>query len=214
MDPSPARIRPSKKGIQDLLKGLSQGGGETLANLLNLYRPYLLATAKARLEDRLKPKAGASDLVQETLAEAHRAWQRLDRKPQTEEEFRIWLRNILLDRLKTLRRRYYRAKSRSLRRECSLDDGESKRLIEQLAGPDTETPSARFEREALTKRLQQAIDRLPAAYRQVILWRSRDGWQFAEIGERLNRSADAARMLWSRAIRLLKKELGVEDGDG
>jgi RNA polymerase sigma-70 factor (ECF subfamily) len=214
MGSSPAQARISKTRLRQLLDDLRNGRGEALAALLNLYRPYLLATARARLEDRLKAKAGPSDLVQETLAEAHRAWDRLESKPQSEEELRVWLRNILLERLKALRRRYYRAQSRSLRRERSLDEGASKQLLERIVASYTETPSARFDREALLERLEQALDRLPPAYRQVIVWRNRDGWQFAKIGARMGRSADAARMLWSRAIRLLKKELGVGDGDG
>jgi RNA polymerase sigma-70 factor (ECF subfamily) len=213
MSSPPARKRISSRRLAQLLAALETGRAEALAPLLDLYRPYLLATARARLEDRLKAKAGPSDLVQETLAEAHRVWDRLENKPQTEEELRVWLRNILLERLKALRRRYYRAQSRSLRRERSLDEGESKRLLDQLVASYTETPSARFDREALLERLEQALDRLPPAYRQVIVWRSRDGWQFAKIGARMDRSADAARMLWIRAIRLLKKELGVGDGD-
>lgn len=213
MDSSPARSRFSRKRLGQLFADLTSGRGEALATLLDLYRPYLLATAQARLEDRLKPKAGPSDLVQETLTAALHAWGTLDAKPQTEEELRKWLRQILMEQLKALRRRYYRAKSRSLRRERSLDEGESKRLIDQLAASCSESPSARFDRESLAEQLESALERLPAAYRQIILWRSRDRWQFAEIGARMNRSPDAARMLWRRAIRQLRTELGVRNGD-
>jgi RNA polymerase sigma-70 factor (subfamily 1) len=213
MDSSPTRIRVSRKKLRQLLNELRHGRGDALATILNLYRPYLLATAKARLEDRLKPKAGPSDLVQETLAEAHRMWSRLDHKPQSEDELRVWLRNILLERLKALRRRYYRAKSRSLRRERSLDEGESKQLLDEIVAEYSQAPSELFDRNVLLEQLEQALIRLPAAYRQVILWRSRDRWPFARIGAKMDRSADAARMLWCRAMRLLKKEMGVNDGD-
>jgi RNA polymerase sigma factor (sigma-70 family) len=117
-----------------------------------------------------------------------------------------------MDRFKALRRRYYRAKRRSLNREMSLDEGQSKQLVEQLAANHSETPSGQFDRKVAIERLEDALKRLPPAYRQVILWLNRDGRQFADIGRRMDRSADAARMLWSRAIRQLKNELGVEDG--
>jgi RNA polymerase sigma-70 factor (ECF subfamily) len=213
MDSSPTRVRVSRKKLRQLLDELRHGRGDALATILNLYRPYLLATAKARLEDRLKPKAGPSDLVQETLVEAHRMWSRLDHKPKSEDELRVWLRNILLERLKALRRRYYRAKSRSLRRERSLDEGESKQLLDGIVAEYSLAPSDLFDRNVLLERLEQALNRLPPAYKQVILWRSRDRWPFARIGAKMDRSADAARMLWYRAIRLLKKEMGVNDGD-
>ena len=46
-----------------------------------------------------------------------------------------------------------------------------------------------------THRLQAAIDRLPDDYRQVIALRYHEGLAFDEVGRRLGRSADAARML-------------------
>jgi RNA polymerase sigma-70 factor, ECF subfamily len=213
VDSTPTRIRISRKRLRQLLDEIGHGRSEALAAVLNMYRPYLLATARARLEIRLKAKAAPSDLVQETVAEAHQAWSQLKKKPESEEEVRAWLRNILLERLKALRRRYYRAECRSLRRERSLDEGESKKLFEQLIAGNSETPSERFDREALVDRLREALDRLPPANRQVILWRNRDGWPFAKIGKRMDRSADAARMLYNRSMRLLKKALEVNDGD-
>jgi RNA polymerase sigma-70 factor, ECF subfamily len=214
MSSFPARDRVARHRLDELLVELRHGHQESLAILLDLYRPYLLATARARLEDRLKAKAGPSDLVQETLIEANHAWQRLEEKPKTEEEFRLWLRNILMAQFKALRRRYYRAQRRSLSREWSLDDDESKHLVERLVADHSDTPSGRFDRKMAIERLEGALGRLAPAYRQIILWRNRDGWQFAKIGARMNRSTDAARMLWGRAMRQLKKELGVEDGGG
>jgi RNA polymerase sigma-70 factor (ECF subfamily) len=194
------------------LDGLLRAHEGALSEVLNLYRPYLLATARRRLERRLRAKAGPSDLVQETVIEAARAWYKLDAKPRTEPEIRMWLRNILLERLKVLRRRYYRAKSRSLRRERSLDEGESRRLIEQLITQSTEAPSENLNRKELASSLIQALDRLNPAYRQVIIWRNRDGFKFSEIGQRMDRSADAARMLWRRAIRQLREEMELNNG--
>jgi len=213
MDSSPPCDRISRRRLEQLLAELQGGHGEALASLLDVYRPYLLATARARLDERLRAKAGPSDMVQETIAEAHQAWQRIERQPTSPDEFREWLRILLLERLKALRRRYYRAQSRSLRRERPLVDGESKRLIDALAASNSDSPSANFDRQALSDRLESALQRLPAPYRQVILWRNRDNWRFTEIGAKMDRSEDAARMLWTRAIRLLRKELGVIDGD-
>jgi RNA polymerase sigma-70 factor, ECF subfamily len=214
MSSSAARKRSWRRRFNRLLAELADNQNGSLLALLNLYRPYLLATARARLEPRLKPKAGPSDLVQETLVEANRAWQVLDEKPRTEEETRLWLRNILFERLKALRRRYYRAQSRSVGRERSLDQSESRELLDELVARHCETPRSIFDRKTLTRRVEDALKRLSPAYRQVILWRSRDGRPFAEIGARMERSADAARMLWRRAILQLKKELEGEDGTG
>jgi RNA polymerase sigma-70 factor, ECF subfamily len=213
MTSSSAPPHVSKTAFQRLLADSRQGSGDALVSLLELYRPYLLATATARLDFRLKAKAGPSDLVQETLQAAHRKFPRLDVKPQTESQVRFWLRNTLLERLKALRRRYFRAQRRSVQRERSLDDYGSKEFLVKLAASHSDTPAARLDQKALTIRLESALVRLAPAYRQVIRWRNHDGMQFTEIGRRMDRSADAARMLWNRALRQLKTELRLGDGD-
>jgi RNA polymerase sigma-70 factor (subfamily 1) len=214
MTPSPVSKRAWLKRFNRLFGKVVDGEDGSLFELFNLYRPYLLATAHARLEAQLKAKAGPSDLVQETFIAAKRAWKDLKEKPGSEEEVRLWLRNVLLARLKALRRRYYRAQSRSLRRERSLDQSASKDLLDELLIQKCETPRGTFDRRALTKWIEDALNRLTPAYRQVIVWRNHDGRSFADIGQRMERSSDAARMLWRRAIAQLKKELDGINGDG
>ena len=43
--------------------------------------------------------------------------------------------------------------------------------------------------------------------RNVIVWRNWEGASFAEIGRRLGRSEDAARMLYGRAMERLQEEM-------
>ena len=55
-------------------------------------------------------------------------------------------------------------------------------------------------------RLQEAIAQLPPGHRTVIQLRSLDHKSFREIGKALNRSPDAARKLWVRAIYSLERQ--------
>jgi RNA polymerase sigma-70 factor (ECF subfamily) len=55
--------------------------------------------------------------------------------------------------------------------------------------------------------LQEALQRLPDAYRKVITWRYQQERSFEEIGKLLQRSPEAARKLWARAIERLQEEL-------
>ncbi len=55
--------------------------------------------------------------------------------------------------------------------------------------------------------LLRALGRLPEDYRRVMLLRYQKEMTFAEIGREMRRSADAARMLWTRALERLKQEL-------
>jgi RNA polymerase sigma factor (sigma-70 family) len=57
-----------------------------------------------------------------------------------------------------------------------------------------------------------ALGRLPEDYRRVIELRNREDRPFAEVGAILGRSADAARMLWFRAVERLQRELVERDG--
>ena len=57
--------------------------------------------------------------------------------------------------------------------------------------------------------LARAMERLPPDYRQVITLRHEQQLTFEEIGQQMQRTANAARMLWLRAIECLQKEMGV-----
>ena len=56
--------------------------------------------------------------------------------------------------------------------------------------------------------LMAALGRIPEDYRRVVVWYQYDRLTFKEIGRRLERSAEAARKLWSRALIRLTEELG------
>ena len=58
-----------------------------------------------------------------------------------------------------------------------------------------------------TRALEAAIGRLPEDYQQVIKYRYREERSFEEIGQLMDRSADAARQLWFRVVERLEKEL-------
>src|SRR2546426_51870 len=66
------------------------------------------------------------------------------------------------------------------------------------------SPSVQIVSDEQVRRVSEAIDHLPDDYRAVMALRYHDGLAFEEIGRRLGRSSDAARMLWARAVDRLK----------
>ena len=54
-----------------------------------------------------------------------------------------------------------------------------------------------------------ALARLPADHREVLILRHLEGLDFAEVALRMNRSAGAVRVLWTRALKKLREELGA-----
>src|SRR5262249_42596768 len=154
---------------------------------------YLLGIANDELEADLRPRGGPSDLVQESLLEASRDFANF--RGQQQEELLAWLRGILRNNLADFRRRHQETDCRRLARELPLE-----RAVPEWLKQDTPGPLGQvLERERL-EALEQAIASLPEEYRIALQLRHRDNCSFAQIGVRLNRSEEAARKVWYRAV--------------
>lgn len=195
----------SEGGTASLLHGARLGSPAALGRLLDECRQYLLIVAERELEGDLRAKAGASDLVQESLLEAQQAFDRF--QGTTQEALLAWTRKILLRNVADFRRRYRQTERRHVRREVSLAHTASLQDVSaRLAAADT-SPSGQAIRKENVESVRQAIGRLPAEYRQVIDLRHGQQLTFSDVGRAMGRSADAARMLWWRAFERLAEEL-------
>jgi RNA polymerase sigma-70 factor (ECF subfamily) len=181
------------------------GSREALGEALEACKCYLLLIADQELGPDLRGKSAPSDLVQETFHEAQRDFARFE--GTTDEEWRAWLRGLLLHRLANFRRRYRGTRKRSVGREVALDAGDSSVERGGALAADTPSPSGQAMAREQALALQQALARLPDDYRQVIAGRYQEQLSFEEIGRRSGRSAEAARKLWWRAIERLQEEL-------
>jgi RNA polymerase sigma-70 factor, ECF subfamily len=192
-------------GFHRQLVAAREGDRDALGRAIQPFRQFLLMIAERELAPELKTKEGASDLVQDTLLEAHRHFPRFE--GETKAEMRAWLRRLLLHRVSYTVRRYRKAGKRQLSRELSLGATDSSRgLAEALAG-DSTSPSGQVVRREEEAAMLAALDTIPERLRQVIIWRHREDCSFDEIGKRLNRSNVAARKLWLRAIEQLQRAM-------
>jgi RNA polymerase sigma-70 factor (ECF subfamily) len=180
------------------------GSSAAIGGLLEACRQYLLLIANHELEPNLVAKLGASDLVQETFLTAQQNWNAF--RGATRPELMAWLRQILLNHLLTVRRRYFGTDKRSVYREISLDDF-SRCSARALQG-DTSSPSARLARSEELEALSMALLRLPEHYRLALLLRHREQLSFDEVAGRLGVTSAAARQVWFRAVSRLRRELG------
>lgn len=179
------------------------GSTEALGKLLDQSRPYLLEIANAELDAMLRNKVGASDMVQETFLEAQRIFARFD--GANPPELRAWLRAILLNKIGTTTRYYRDAAKRQATREVAFSPDSDRQAELEQSGP---TPSRTMMAHERAAALRLAILRLPEHYRQLIVWRQMEDLSFDTIAERLGKSTEAVRKLWSRAIQQLQLELG------
>jgi RNA polymerase sigma-70 factor, ECF subfamily len=202
LTPAPSLKKRAVQLLVAACSGLDGAGVE----LLELYRPYLLAIANEEFDPALRGKAGPSDLVQESLILATKLLP--GRVYQDEADFRDWLREVLVRRMDALRQRYRRTAKRQIRRERSIHDFDVREFLEHLVSGTDATPGSLAVANERRERVQQALKRLPVEYRQVILWHDREGLGWTQIALKLDRSPDAVRMLWKRAIRKLTDLLG------
>jgi RNA polymerase sigma-70 factor (ECF subfamily) len=76
-----------------------------------------------------------------------------------------------------------------------------------IADPFPASPSGAALSREERDRLQAALAALPDESRRVILLRHRDDRTFAEIGATLEKSEEAARKVWVRAVEKLQRAL-------
>jgi RNA polymerase sigma-70 factor (ECF subfamily) len=193
-----------------LSQGVRNADPDRLGSILQLYWNYLHLLAEAQLDRRLRVRFSPSDLVQETLLEAHRDFAQF--RGTTEAEFLAWLRQILVHDLIVAVRRHFKAGKRDVRREVSLEQVRSQMdtsalgVAAALAQAGT-SPSDRVQREELLVALADDLAGLPQDYREVIVLRHLQGCSFAEVAQRMDRNEGAVRMLWLRAIGQLRSRL-------
>lgn len=181
------------------------GSREALGKTLEACRRYLLGIARHEMAPSLQGKGGASDIVQETFLEAQRSFGHFQGNSQT--ELRAWLRQLLHHRVAKFGRRYRTTQKRNLQRERVLPADHLLQRIDGAGLAVCSTPSGLMMADEQAAELREALARLPEDYQRVIALRFGERCSFEEIGQRMQRSANAARLLWLRSIERVKREM-------
>ena len=180
------------------------GDGVALGTVLDHFRPYLRVHAELGIHRLVRGKADPCDLVQETHLAAVEEFARF--RGETEGELAAWLLAILKDRLSKLVRRHVGTRMRDARLDRELADS-SRRVDEQLAATGS-TPSQRAGRREDAVAVAAALERLSADHRTVLVLRHIEGLTFPEVGVRMARTDEAARKLWTRAVKEFRRVTG------
>jgi len=184
---------------------------DDVENAVDNYRSYLRLLAEAQLGRRGRPGIDASDVVQQTLLDAHKDRDRF--RGGTEAERLAWLRRLLACNLADAARAQGRAKrdvthNRSL--ELALE--ESSARLEQWLALDESSPSERAERNESIVRLADALALLPEVNRRALVMRHCQGSSIAAISAELGRTPQAVAGLLKRGLAHLR-DLLPADGE-
>jgi RNA polymerase sigma-70 factor, ECF subfamily len=171
---------------------------------LNQYRGYLRALAQIELGRKLQSKVDASDIVQQSLLEAHQDIGAL--KGRSEAELVAWLKTILTRNLINTARDYG-AQKRDIRRERSMAqqvEDSSVRLDRFLASEQT-SPSQKLIRSEDAERLATALAELPEDQRTAVILKHFHQWPLAEMAREMDRSTLAVAGLLKRGLKKLRQ---------
>lgn len=183
------------------LSQIHAGNREALGQLLEMFRSFLLAEAEQRVVAGGQARLSSSDLVQMTYLEAVRQIDTF--QGDSPAELAAWLRTILVQNAYD-QMRYAEAQVRDRRREEPL-------AVDPAGGHDlaslSSLPPVKAIRREEYAHLDEAIRRLAPDDQFVLLARYRDQWTFAQIGQHLGLTENAARKLWVRAMSRLREAL-------
>jgi RNA polymerase sigma-70 factor, ECF subfamily len=193
---------------EQMILEVRSGRETSLGSLLELYRNYLHLLARLEIGRRLQGKLDASDLVQETFLEAHRNFPRF--RGTAEPQLVQWLRQILAAKVANLVRQYFGTQARDVRLEQELagELDNSSRMLGQELWASLASPSQQAVQREQAVLLADALERLPADYREVIILRHLEGLTFPEVARRMERSQDSVEKLWLRALVRLRQVFG------
>ena len=187
---------------------LARQGDEAARNrLFEACRSFVAVTARVQLHRRLQTKVDPSDLVQQSMLEAHRGFENF--RGRTPEEWLAWLKQIVQHNVLDVDKHYRGTNRRDLRRERRISDPTLSHADCSPADPGP-SPSQLFSKAERELQVAVAIESLPEDYRQVVLLRNLERLSFDDVAERMNRTRGACQMLWMRAVEQLRAKLSQD----
>jgi RNA polymerase sigma-70 factor (ECF subfamily) len=193
----------------DLLQAVAAGDSARWGELLTRHQDRLKRMVALRLDQRVQSRIDASDVVQEAYLEASTRLPEYLKQPNM--PFFLWLRFLTGQKLQELHRRHLGIKMRDANREVSLYRGglpeaTSAALAAQLLGHLTQ-PSQAAMRAEMKLQLQEALNRMDALDREVLVLRHFEQLSNAEAARVLDIQEAAASKRYIRALRRLKEIL-------
>ena len=209
VDPTP-EDELDEDAAQELVEAAARGEGRAVERLLERHLPGLRAFVRLRADRVVRAKESSSDLVQSVCREVLEHMDRFQYRSET--GFKQWLYRTaerkIIDRF-----RYYNAAKRAANREIGSDGSDSETdngLIDSYRSFYTPSHDAMVREEL--RQVEDAFDRLPADYREIITLSRIVGLSNARIAEELERTEASVRNALYRGLALLSELVARETG--
>jgi RNA polymerase sigma-70 factor, ECF subfamily len=178
----------------DLLALARRGDSCARDRLIENFRPVLARWAHGRLPKKMRDINETQDIVQIALLKTFDSFGKF--REDDSISFRVYLKNTVLNLIRDEMRRYAR---RPIEEAFDLDMH------------DTSAPSVAAAFDELERQIayQEALLTLPERQRTLISMRVELGMTYDRIAEEVKSTADAVRVMTSRAIVQLAKQLAV-----
>ena len=176
------------------------------------FRSYLRLLARLALDNRLRRKLDPSDVVQQTLLQAHCAL--ADFCGTTDAEKAAWLRQILTRNLAHVERDFRRGK-RNINQERSLQEQvhDSAVLLDKWLAAADPSPSEHAQHHERLRQLCVALEQLSEPHCEAIQLHYLQGMRLAEVAEQMNRTTAAVAGLLKRGLKQLRDLMREDAGD-
>ncbi|MEZ6194563.1 MAG: RNA polymerase sigma factor [Planctomycetota bacterium] len=181
--------------FEDLLAKARDGKREAIEALLAPQLGALTAFVRLRIDGGIARRESAADVVQSVCREVLGDLESL--RARDERGFRAWLFALVANKLSS-KRDWHRAARRDVRRELALDAAIGPAPL-LGAYSRAATPSRAAEAKEEVARIEDAFDRLPEHYRDVLVLVSIAELSYAETAAVLDRSEDSVRQITHRA---------------
>ena len=192
------------QSISSLLPKAKQGCRTAQSELFRQLQDYFLILARHQLDNQLANRLNPSDVVQESLTKAAQGIR--DFRGETAAEIRAWLKAIVINEVKDLRRKHQTQK-RDVRQEANLGLADESQGQPHDPQVDSRSPQSHaIANEELTK-LRTILEELPSDYKTVIELRSLERLSFQQVAERMQRTPEATSKLWYRAVIAMRKRM-------
>ncbi|MHC4932514.1 MAG: sigma-70 family RNA polymerase sigma factor [Planctomycetota bacterium] len=203
------RDRIAAESDQDLVLRVRNGDEEAFRVLFDRHLGALRERLGRWLPTRLQRKVSESDVLQEARLVAYQRLSDFIEKG-SDGSFRNWLLRIVELKVREAVRKHAQAAKRAVGREVTRGQRPDSA---QFPAPHP-SPSEVAVASELREQIGRALGALPPDYREILRLVREEGLTLREAAQRMNRSREAAKKLYGRALFRLTEVFEKLQGEG